>query len=78
MKVPVLIAALVAVWTVAPVGIAAPPGADVDRTSPDSASGTGRGLATRISVDVTEKPLAEIVDLIRNASGANIVLDRGI
>lgn len=71
-------AALVVAWSIALTAVGAPPDGDIDRLTEDHYSSQKPGFSSRISIDVTEKHLPDIVDVIRSASGANIVLDRGL
>lgn len=71
-------AAFVVAWSIALTAIGAPPDGDIDRLTEDHYSSHQPGFSSRISIDVTEKQLPDIVDVIRSASGANIVLDRGL
>jgi len=62
--------------TVAATVGAAPPDGDADRWARDSL--TPAIPSPNITVDVTDKPLADLVDRIAESSGTNIVLDRGL
>lgn len=67
--------ALIVVWSIAVAAIAAPPDGDIERQRGDYGT---TGFSARVSIDVTHKLLPDVIGAIRNASGANIVLDAGL
>ncbi len=69
------LAALAVAALAAAVAVGAPPEGDIDRVPDDLSSSS---YSARISIDVTDKKLSDIVDVVRESSGANIVLDRGL